>query len=184
MLRADVPFEAGWSREGPISTRYISPSIGAACLHAFTTVRAGIHEDLDALVTIESRAFTYNRLTRRSFATFLTSPRAALMVAAHSEPCIGYALVLFRSGSEVARLYSLAVDPVDTGRGVGSTLLTAAEKAACRRGSKTIRLEVREDNRPAINLYRKFDYRIVGRRLRYYDDHGNALRLEKRLSIG
>ena len=35
-------------------------------------------------------------------------------------------MVLFRPGSDLARLYSIAVDPRHSGRGIGSALLVAA----------------------------------------------------------
>src|SRR5215472_1113307 len=72
-------------------------------------LRAGDLSDLDGLVALEERVFAGDRVSRRGFRRFLSSPRAALIVAAEDGVLAGYALVLFRAGSVVARLYSLAV---------------------------------------------------------------------------
>jgi ribosomal-protein-alanine acetyltransferase len=146
------------------------------------TVRAGTVTDLDALETIESRAFSCNRIARRSFTRFLSSGQTVLLVADHADPCIGYAIILFRTGSQTARLYSIAVDGTEARHGVGTALLKTTEKVAGHRGSTSIRLEVREDNWPALNLYRKFGYQVFGQRPFYYEDGSNALRLHKQLA--
>ena len=147
--------------------------------HAPHVLRLGVISDLTALETLEQRAFSSDRLSRRSFRDLLNSPNAALLVAEAGKNLSGYALVLFRTGSIMARLYSLAVDPQHRGRGLGSMLLAAAEQAAGGRGSCVIRLEVREDNAAAANLYRRHGYRKVKRISRFYEDGGAAFRLQK-----
>lgn len=144
-------------------------------------LRVGTLADLRALQVLENRAFSGDRLSRRSFSRLLKSPNAALIVAAQTKALCGYVLVLFRSGSQTARLYSLAVDPQYRRRRLGSTLLAAAEEAARFRGAGAMRLELREDNGLAANLYRGNGYRKVKRISRYYEDGGSALRLEKSL---
>ena len=48
-------------------------------------------------------------------------------------------------------------------------------------GATSIRLEVHETNHAAISRYRKSGYQEFGRRARYYEDGGDALRFEKPL---
>jgi len=143
-------------------------------------LRPGALADIDALLALESKVFTTDRCSRRSFRNFLTSDFAALIVA-ENDALAGYALVLFRPGSAVGRLYSIAVAPQHAGRGIGLRLLAAAEDAAIARGCVSMRLEVDERNRPAISRYEKAGYRAFGRRPGYYDDGGNALRYGKPL---
>jgi hypothetical protein len=81
----------------------------------------------------------------------------------------------------LARLYSIAVAPEMSGRGVASMLLEAAEEAALGRGCRAIRLEVHVTNHVAIARYGKSGYRQFGRLRKYYEDGGDALRFEKRL---
>jgi ribosomal protein S18 acetylase RimI-like enzyme len=138
--------------------------------------------DLDALVQLEHQVFSTDRLSRRSLRHFLRSPTAELLVAeAAGGRLAGTAIVLFRPRSAVARLYSIAVAPHMGGRGVASMLLQAAEQSAVGRGCRSVRLEVHQTNHAAISRYRKSGYQQFGRRLRYYEDGGDALRFEKRL---
>ena len=87
----------------------------------------------------------------------------------------------FRRATSVARLYSIAVAEDARGRGVGEQLLSAAEDEARRRGDLFMRLEVRADNASAIALYERLGYKAFGRHLDYYEDHAEAIRLEKRI---
>jgi ribosomal protein S18 acetylase RimI-like enzyme len=143
-------------------------------------IRAAKARDLEALVELESRVFATDRLSRRSLRRFLTSASAAFMVA-ERDGLAGTAIVLFRPGSAAARLYSIAVAPHMSGKGVASLLLKAVERVARRRGCDTIRLEVHETNHAAIARYRKQGYQEFGRHRGYYDDGGDALRFHKKL---
>jgi ribosomal protein S18 acetylase RimI-like enzyme len=144
-------------------------------------MRPAARGDLDGLLALERRAFAHDRISRRSFRRFLTSATAATIVAEQEGELAGYAVVLFRPGTVVARLYSIAVAAEAAGRGIGPMLLAAGEKAAIQRGCALMRLEVREDNAAAIARYRKSEYRQFGRRAKYYADGADALRFEKRL---
>jgi ribosomal protein S18 acetylase RimI-like enzyme len=145
-------------------------------------VRKAERADLDALVELERRVFSTDHLSRRSLRHFLRSPTAEMIVAEDSGQLAGTAIVLFRPHSMVARLYSIAVAPHMGGRGVGPSLLAAAEAAAIARGCSSVRLEVHESNAAAISRYRKSGYREFGRYPHYYKDGGNAFRFEKRLT--
>jgi ribosomal protein S18 acetylase RimI-like enzyme len=144
-------------------------------------LRAGHLRDIDALVALENAVFTTDILSRRSFRHFLTSPNSSLIVAEESGKVAGYALVLYPARSKLARLYSIAVAPHITSRGIGPLLLAAAERAAARRQRRAMRLEVHEHNTRAIGRYEKSAYRLFGRHRRYYDDGGDALRFDKPL---
>jgi ribosomal protein S18 acetylase RimI-like enzyme len=137
--------------------------------------------DLDRLAEIETAAFSGDRLSRRSLRR-LMSGASSFMVVAEIDGCpAGYALVLLRRGTRWARLYSIAVDPARTGRGLGTRLLAAAEEKAVADGRRVMRLEVRADNGAAIALYRGKGYTDIGRIAAYYEDGGEALRMEKQL---
>src|SRR5262245_492651 len=144
-------------------------------------VRKAERGDLDALVALEQRVFATDRLSRRSLERFLSSPTAEVIVAYEDGALAGTAIVLFRAGSTVARLYSIAVAPHQGGSGVAQLLLAAAEAASAKRDCRVIRLEVHVTNHPAIGRYRKSGYREFARLRAYYEDGGDALRFEKRL---
>lgn len=105
---------------------------------------------------------------------------ADVLVAFSGDKAVGYSMILYRSNAGAARLYSIAADPGV--KGVGRALLEASERAASRRGARALRLEVREDNSRAIDLYEKNGYRPIGRRPSYYEDGATALRYEKQLA--
>jgi ribosomal protein S18 acetylase RimI-like enzyme len=146
-------------------------------------IRKAKRSDLEALVAIEIRCFTSDRLSRRSLRYFLAAPNAAIVLAVFKGIVAGYALVSFRRGSAIARLYSIATDPDFRGRKMGLNLLKAAEKMARLRRARTMRLEVRGRNHRAIALYEREGYRRFGRIEDYYEDGATALRYEKCLTL-
>ncbi len=144
-------------------------------------LRQASSKDLDALVLLENRCFAEDRLSRRSFRRFLEMPRDRLIVAETDGELVGYCLVLMSAATRLARIYSIAVSPAVRGQGVGEKLVREAESEAVEAGRIIMRLEVREDNRGAINLYKRLGYRQFGTYRDYYEDHGDALRFERRI---
>lgn len=138
--------------------------------------------DIEELVLLETRSFPGDRLSRRSFRRFVGAPTTALRLLVEDDRLLGYALTLFRSGSNRARLYSIAVDRAARGAGAGARLLADAERTAAARGAGVLSLEVRVGNRVAVGLYRKAGYREQGRVDGYYDDGAAAIRFAKALS--
>jgi ribosomal protein S18 acetylase RimI-like enzyme len=157
-----------------------SDSTGPGQAAAFTFDDA-TPADVDGLVELENVCFDSDRLSRRSFRKLIDSPTAACRVVTSAGRIMGYALLLFRSGTGLARLYSIAVHPDQRGAGIGALLLKDSETCAFERGRVILRLEVREDNAAAIRLYERLGYRRIGRYLNYYADKTDALRFEKRL---
>jgi ribosomal protein S18 acetylase RimI-like enzyme len=148
--------------------------------HPFT-IRLAAISDLDRLEALENRVFDMDRLSRRSLRNFILNPKGGFIVADRGDHLAGYVLLTFRSGTALARLYSIAVSP-ETGRsGVGRALMHAAERAAIERDCIVLRLEVRADNHGAIALYAKLGYRQFGVYENYYEDDQAALRFEKLL---
>jgi len=145
-------------------------------------IRAATVQDIDALVDLENRCFTTDRLSRRSFRHLLTKGHAATLVDEGEGRVAGYVMVLFHAGTSLARLYSIAVDPQRRGGGVGRRLVAAAEAAALEQECVYMRLEVRRDNEPSLALFRSLGYRQFGRYTDYYEDHMEALRFEKSLA--
>jgi [ribosomal protein S18]-alanine N-acetyltransferase len=144
-------------------------------------VRSACRADLAALVALERELFHGDRLSRASLRRFIDSRTARLLVSEAEERVVGYALLLFRSGSRVARLYSIGRKDQALARGVGTRLLEAIEAAARENGAGEIRLEVRSDNKSAIAFYRGSGFRVFDRRPRYYEDGADALRMKKSL---
>ncbi|MDQ2070303.1 GNAT family N-acetyltransferase/peptidase C39 family protein [Natronospira bacteriovora] len=145
-------------------------------------IRDARQSDLDVLVALENAVFDSDRLSRRSFQRFIQQGRSALRVAEEEGRLLGYVLVIFRRGTSLARLYSMAVASDAQGRGLGRRLLVDGEQQAVENGCVAMRLEVREDNASAITLYQSAGYQPFGRYPDYYEDHADALRMEKSLA--
>lgn len=79
---------------------------------------------------------------------------------------LGFALG--RSAGGECELLSLAVADTQRGRGIGSTLLSAALDRARSDRVERMFLEVAEDNDIAQHLYREYGFQQIGRRPRYY----------------
>ncbi|HKI58317.1 MAG TPA: peptidase C39 family protein [Trueperaceae bacterium] len=159
------------------------PSGPAAGAGAAPLVRRAGRQDLEALTLLE-KSFPGDRLARSALARLLGRESAQLWVAEAGGKVIGDAVVLFRKGFASARLYSLVVRPESRGHGVARALLARAEEGARERGAVAMRLEVREDNGPAIALYRKCGYEVVARTADYYQDRSDALRMQKDFASG
>ncbi|BES71797.1 GNAT family N-acetyltransferase/peptidase C39 family protein [Marinobacter nanhaiticus D15-8W] len=146
-----------------------------------SVIRLAELTDLDALVALENRCFSEDRISRRSFRRFIEVPRDRVLVAEQDGKLLGYSLVLMHKATRLARIYSIAVSDEARGQGLGERLVRQSETVAVEAGRIIMRLEVREDNASAIRLYRRLGYRQFGTYRDYYEDHGTALRFERRI---
>ncbi len=138
--------------------------------------------DLAALLAIENTCFQVDKLSRRSFRHHISSALSDLWVAENSEgELYGYGLCLSLRGTRLARLYSLAVLTTARGQGVARELIAQLERAAAGRERLYMRLEVAKQNKSAIALYESCGYRVFGEYRDYYEDHTDALRMQKRI---
>lgn len=131
-------------------------------------LRAAAHDDLEAVVAIETVSFSDPPWSRDSFTTLVNNPRAIFTVACDhaSGSVVGYVVAwLVADEAEVA---NLAVAPPHRTRGVGARLLDSALSAARRGGARAAHLEVRDSNATARALYASRGFTAVGRRRRYY----------------
>lgn len=144
-------------------------------------IRTAKLDDLDALVGIENRCFDTDRISRRNFRYLLTKANAATLVDEEAGAVRGYAMLLFNTGTSLARMYSYAVDPPFRGQGLGQGLVQASEALALEHDCVSLRLEVRPDNVASIGLFEKNGYRYLEMVPDYYEDHADALRFEKML---
>ncbi len=76
---------------------------------------------------------------------------------------------------------TIAVLPEFQGRGIGKKILSEIIKIAKRRGAKSMIFEVRVSNVPALHIYQKFGFKIVGRIKRYYMSGEDALTMSANL---
>ena len=141
-------------------------------------VAPGDEQQLDRL---EKACFESDRLNLRRFKYWIKASHRVFLVVESDHVIVAYGLVLLHKGTQLARLYSLAVDDKARGKGIGKMLLKALEEAASEQGKIYMRLEVASDNDSAIALYGAAGYRIFSWLPDYYEDHRNALRMQKRI---
>lgn len=143
--------------------------------------RQAVPSDLPQLIQIEDNAFSGDKISPRQMKRFINSPLDCLLVADTGGILAGYALLLFHRGTRLARLYSLAVSSEFRGRNIAFQLLKQCEQTVVERGFIILRLEVRNDNIAAKNLYFKMGYKVLKTLVHYYDDLADGVRMHKRL---
>lgn len=105
------------------------------------------------------------------FQNLLLQPSAFGFVARQtnaffSQPLGGF--VLAREAAGEAEILTLAIDEKSARLGLGWRLMQAALREALNRGGESMFLEVADDNRAAVKLYRKLGFATVGSRPAYY----------------
>ena len=79
-------------------------------------------------------------------------------------------------------ILNVAVHPDERRRGHAARLVRHILDEASRNKAHVVSLEVRVSNQAAADLYRKFGFREVGRRPKYYADNGeDALLMDREL---
>ncbi|MGR9052885.1 MAG: GNAT family N-acetyltransferase/peptidase C39 family protein [Gammaproteobacteria bacterium] len=159
----------------------LSVALADAELSAQASFRSAGKKDVKQLVVIENRCFDQDRLSARNFHWMLEKGHTDIVLAERNGTIAGYALLLFRRGTSLARLYSFAVLPEFRGAGIGAALMKESERRARAHDCVYLRLEVRPDNAGAIALYKRLGYRQFNVKPDYYEDHSEALCFEKRV---
>ena len=78
------------------------------------------------------------------------------------------------------QLNNIAVAPEYRGRGIGRKMMDYMIRWLTQDDNEEFSLEVRESNAPAIHLYEKLGFEVIGRREKYYIDNGeDALLMRK-----
>lgn len=145
-------------------------------------IREATPDDIAALMDIEERSFSSDRLSRRSFRHLITEGNSVTLVDQAATAMRGYLTMLFRADVSLARIYSIATAPAFLGQGVADGLLGAAEQLAVAHNCMAIRLEIRKDNAPSRQLFLRHGYALFGAHEGYYEDGMDALRFEKSLA--
>jgi ribosomal-protein-alanine N-acetyltransferase len=132
--------------------------------------------DVEAVQALDAELFGPTAWTPAAFWSELAAgPSRWYVVAESSGPdqqigaagaLAGYAGLLV-PGPE-ADVQTIAVAPSAQGRGVGTRLLRALTERAVRSGARSLLLEVRADNVPAIALYEREGFERISVRRRYY----------------
>lgn len=125
--------------------------------------------DLEAVMAVMAASFDPRfgeAWTAAQCAGLLPLPGVWLSLARDEAGPQGFALA--RIVADEAELLLLAVRREAQGKGIGTLLLERFGRLSRLRGAARLHLEVRDGN-PAINLYKRAGYALVGRRRDYYN---------------
>jgi len=130
----------------------------------------GQADELEPILAIEQLSFRcpWGRL---SFEGELSCQNACNYVVKSDangtgEQVIAYAF--FRQAADELHLLKIAVSPAWRGHGIATRLLERCFADSARQGATSVHLEVRPSNAPAIELYEKLGFEVIGRRHKYY----------------
>lgn len=145
-------------------------------------IRTAAPVDAAPLDALERHCFESDRISRRQWRYLLTRAHAETLIGEDAAGPAGYVLLLYNRATSVARLYSIAVEARARRAGLARALVLAAEDAVRAQGRAYLRLEIRRDNLASLALFEGLGYRPFGLLDDYYEDHMQAVRLEKHLA--
>lgn len=137
------------------------------------TIRPMESSDLDQVDALEKLSFSLPWPKSAFEYELLENPQSMLWVADtsyQSQKRVLGMIVVWLILDE-AHIASLAVHPDYRGQGIAQELIIRSLKAIQLRGAVSATLEVRENNKAALQLYHNMGFEVVGRRLRYYRDN-------------
>ena len=135
--------------------------------------------DLDAVCAIAGDAPLAGHWSRAQYQEEMAS-RTGLFAVLEEGLVRGF-FILRRVEAE-AQLVDIAVRPQDRGQGFGRALLDGAVLAARSWSCSKLTLEVSAANEPALRLYRRAGFQIVGRRPKFYNDRSDAILMDRPLA--
>ena len=134
---------------------------------------------LDKLLAIEKQSFGKEAFTRQHIVYLMTDYNAIALAARVNDEIAGFMIARIDTEKNlpIGHILTLDVSPLHRRKGIAEKLLHETEALLKQQGVKECRLEVREDNVAAINLYQKLGYTKIGKLEKYYNDaHGLYLK--------
>lgn len=122
-------------------------------------------KDLDLILGLEGNCFT-KPWKMEDFNDFLGDKDKICLVAKKLGEVIGYCVI--QVCFETAELCRIGVMPEMRRQGAGVLMLEEGKKLLAARNVEKFMLEVRSSNEAAINLYKKNDFKEIGKRKDYY----------------
>jgi [ribosomal protein S18]-alanine N-acetyltransferase len=130
-------------------------------------VASSTEADLDAVMAIERLSFPVP-WEKAAFADELARPWARLEILRHEEGGRVLAFCNYWLVADELHILNIAVHPDERRHGCAARLLRHILDEARQGKARVISLEVRISNHAAAALYRKFGFREVGVRPKYY----------------
>ena len=128
----------------------------------------------DKLITDFDDFWNYN-----VFKSELENENSKYIVAKQDNDIIGFAGIWI--AIDIAHITNIVVKKDMRNNGIGSKLLQELINMCKELKMKDITLEVNEHNVVAINLYKKYEFKQVGLRKKYYNNTDNAIIMTRNL---
>lgn len=122
--------------------------------------------DLDKVLEIEKQSFVNPVSKNKLIKEISYNHLARYYIMLLDDIIIGYFGMWIIS--DEGHILNIAIDPKYRGKGYGNDLLIELIKIAKENLVNKLTLEVRETNEPAKNLYKKYNFKVLGRRKDYY----------------
>ena len=131
--------------------------------------------DLEPILAIEQLSFQWP-WGRISFEGELSCQTACNYVVKSAEAnevhlaaqIVAYAFL--RRVADELHILKIAVTPALRGHGIATWFLSRCFTVGAQQGANSVYLEVRPSNIPALKLYKKLGFKVIGRRPKYYAD--------------
>ncbi len=140
-------------------------------------IRAANLNDLTEICEIEEASFSSDPYPEFLIRRLLNDKKSLFLVATRGNEIVGYLVSRMEVGT--AHLISLAVQPRERRSGTATQLVDKLSAALRKSGVREIRLEVRLDNKGAIELYARLRFREERVLPQYYSDGSPALLMRK-----
>ena len=145
------------------------------------TIRKMTEADVASVAQLEKICFSAP-WSENSIRSELTNPLSLLLVAEWDGAFAGY--IGSQSVMQESDMMNVAVDPGFRRKGVAEMLILQLVEALAAEGNRSLTLEVRASNAPAICLYEKLGFSTAGRRPNYYrNPKEDALILRKEWEV-
>ena len=131
-------------------------------------------KEYDSYPLLSVDNFTY-KLTEKEFST---NPYLKILTYVEKDKIIGF--LLYSLIYDRIEIEQFEVTTKERRKGIGNKLLNYLVEKYQDNNIKNITLEVKEDNIAAINLYKKYGFKKVSTREKYYDGI-NGILMEKAL---
>jgi len=119
----------------------------------------------DNLQEISRNVWTLDELKK-----LLKKEKSFCQVSISKRRLSGFSIFFFTSN--ILESYMIFVAPNFRKKGIGEKFLKNAVAFCKKKLIKKVKLEVNEKNKIAINLYKKLNFEIIGRRKNYYEING------------
>lgn len=129
-------------------------------------IEPATEQNLYEVAQIEQELFS-KPWSRQAFIETLSLDHVIFLVAKKEQEVIGYS-ICYQSLDE-AEITNVAIKATEQKNGIGYKLMEMVKKKAEERNVRCLFLEVRVSNQPAIHLYEKTGFKIVGTRKNFYE---------------